>query len=79
MRNQTRVVIMMAVLAVLAVATGSVLLFGYALAGLSLAAVVYVGTRKLVNYFRNRREGRPAQSLPTGSITYDRADTRRAA
>ena len=79
MRNQTRVLTVMAVLATLAVATGSVLLFGYAVASLSFAAVVYVGGRKLVNYFRNHRAGRPTQSLPTGSIAYDRADTRRAA
>jgi hypothetical protein len=79
MRNQTKVLTIMAVIAILAVVTGSVLLFGYAVAALSLSAVVYVGGRKLVNYFRNRRAGRPTASRPIGSIRPDRVDTPRAA
>jgi hypothetical protein len=79
MKNQTRVLTVMAVIAILAVATGSVLLFGYAVAVLSLSAVVYVGGRKLVSYFRNRRAGRPTPASVPGSITSSRTDTRRAA
>jgi hypothetical protein len=79
MKNETRVLTIMAVLAALAVGTGSVLLFGYAVAALSLAAVVYVGVRKTVNYFRNHRAGRPATSLPTGSIIHPRGEPGRAA
>jgi membrane protein implicated in regulation of membrane protease activity len=57
---QTRIVVGMVWVAVLAVATGSVLLLGYALAGVMFALIIALMIRRLVRHHVGHRNRRPS-------------------
>lgn len=80
MTRQSMAIGAMLVLGSIALATGSVLLIGYAIAALSFGAIVYVGIRKLTKRVLNsravlRRTGGPRR-VNAGS---EEAAARRAA
>ena len=56
---QARMVVGMFCVAVLAVATGSVLLLGYALAGVMFALIIALMTRRLVRHHVGHRHRQP--------------------
>ena len=81
MNLQTRIILVLLLLAAIALGTGSVLLLGYVLAGASLVVMLGVFGRRLVKRLLDARLGRPGLLPRPGTPKREtsRQDGRRAA